>query len=395
MTVATERAIRVLELLVSTRVGGGPKQVFEAIRLLPRDEFTWIVAAPDDGPYFARFAGIATMHALRLDRLDVPTLIRVVRLIRAERVDVVHSHGKGAGLYGRLAAAWSRVPAIHTFHGIHAAKYGTVGERLYLALERALARLSYAIVNVSTSQARAGDAVRLWPAGRAVVIRNGVDTAAIRSLVARDSLDRRSLGVADGGPVIATIARLDPVKGVDVFVKAVARLADRHPGIRALVVGAGQEDGRLRTLAAELGAAARIVFAGEIADAVRVMPAIDVYVSASRAEGLPLGVLEAMACGVPVVATRIPAHEEIFEPAGAGLLATVDDPAGLAAAIDRVLTDADLRAGLSRRARETVDADWDVAGSARALGALYRRASATPRRGPRSAATVSRKGASL
>jgi len=366
--------IRVLQLLVSTRFGGGPVQVFENLRHLPDEEFEWVVGAPADGPFFERFARIGTTRSLSLDRLRPTTLVEVIRLVRRHRIDVIHSHGKGAGLYGRLAARFTGTPAIHTFHGIHAAKYGAPAARLYVALERALARLSYAIVNVSESEARAGEALRLWPPGRALVIRNGIDSAATRAMAQDRGLSPRMLGVTHEGPLVASIARLDRVKGVDIFIRALAQLSDRHPTAHGLVVGTGGEEARLRTLVSDLGAGRRIRFAGEVPDAARILAAVDVYVSASRGEGLPLALLEAMACGVPVVATKIAAHEEVVVEARTGFLTRVDDDGDLAIKIGRLLEDGGLRARIGANAREEVDRRYAVATSAAELGALYRRA---------------------
>ena len=166
--------VRVLELLVSTDLGGGPAHVREVVAALAGPEFQFTVAGPAGGALVgALTAAGAAFAPLAADRLSLGALRETVRLARAGRAQVIHSHGKGAGLYGRLAARLTGAAAIHTFHGIHHAGYS----RLYLMLERALARRSYAVIHVSASQAAEARALGLAPPGRSHVIVNGVDAA--------------------------------------------------------------------------------------------------------------------------------------------------------------------------------------------------------------------------
>src|SRR5712692_1886468 len=107
------RPIRILQLLVSTSPGGGPKHVYDLVRHLPKGEFELAVGAPRDGIYFERFQALGIpVVEIPLGYLGVRQLFATVRLIRRFDIDVVHTHGKGAGLYGRLAARWLGVPAV-------------------------------------------------------------------------------------------------------------------------------------------------------------------------------------------------------------------------------------------------------------------------------------------
>jgi glycosyltransferase involved in cell wall biosynthesis len=360
--------IRVLELLVSTDLGGGPAHVRDLIANLPREEFAVTVAAPGGGPYAAIFRALgAEFVDMPCDRLSIRTLARVKRLVRAAGIRVVHSHGKGAGFYGRLAARAAGVPAVHTFHGIHYRGY-PVGVRLaYLGLERWLAAMSRVVIHVSESQAREAEALGLAPPGRTAVIVNGVDAGRLRAL---RPLSRAELGLEPGALVAGTIARFDPVKGLDVLLDAFARLP--APDGRLLIVGDGPRARRLRTRTKELGIERRVVFGGFVPEAARCLPALDLYVSASRGEGLPLSVLEAMASGVPIVATRVPGHIDAVEDGVTGLLVPVDDPAALASAMAALLADPARRATLGAAGRRRVEECFTVARMARELAALYR-----------------------
>src|ERR1700675_139201 len=112
------RPIRVVEILVSTIPGGGPRHVYGLVRHLPRDEFEVVIAAPRDGLVFDRFQALGLEVVERpIPQLNPWQLLTTVRLLRELAIDVVHTHGKGAGFHGRMAAHWLGIPAIHTFHG--------------------------------------------------------------------------------------------------------------------------------------------------------------------------------------------------------------------------------------------------------------------------------------
>ena len=362
---------RILELLVSTDLGGGPAHVRDLVAGLAGPEFRFTVAGPAAGALLpALTAAGADFEPVAADRLSVGALRDTVRLARARRIQVIHSYGKGAGLYGRIAARLTGAAAIHTFHGIHPAGYG----RLYLRLERALARWSFAVVHVSESQAGEARALGLAPAGRTRVIVNGVDAALVRAVAERAPMSRAALGLRPDALVLATVARLDPVKRLEVLVRAVPLLVARVPEAQLLIVGDGSERDTLRALARTLAPGDGVVFAGAIPDAARVLPVVDLYVTASRREGLPLAVLEAMACGLPVLATAAPGHVDAVEPEVTGRLVPLDDAPGLAAAAALLLRDPALRARMGRAGRERVERHFSHARVLAEVADLYRAA---------------------
>ncbi len=224
------RPARLLHLLVTTSPGGGPKHVFDLVRNLPRDEFDVIVAAPRDGVFFDRFRDLGvTMVELPLSRLGVRHLPLTMRLIHDYRIDIVHTHGKGPGLYGRLAARALGIPAVHTFHGIHYSSYPRVGQLLYVALERRLARLTHAVINVSRSQEAEGLALRLFQPYQSVVVVNGIDVEELDRTMGQSPIRRETLGLAADDFVLGCVSRWDPVKRLEILLEAVQRLAGRIP----------------------------------------------------------------------------------------------------------------------------------------------------------------------
>jgi len=356
--------IPVLQLLVSTRTGGGPQHVLTLCRHLRSRGVEPVVAGPRDGPLFERFREerFETIE-LGTDRLSGRTLGRLVRLIGARGVRLVHSHGKGAGLYGRLAARARGISAVHTFHGIHFEGYSAPARAAYLALERALARWTAAIINVSRAQETEGLALRLFTSAQSHVILNGIDLAALLAKALGRDAARAALGVPPGARVVGCAARLDPVKGVDALLRASAEV----PGVDIVVIGAGPEETRLRRLAAALGLAGRARFAGEVADAATRFRAFDVYVSAARKEGMPLAIMEAMALGLPVVATDIAAHREVL-----GRSAPLAGPDGLGPLLADLLADPGARRELGEANRKGA-AEFEAALMADRIVALYGR----------------------
>jgi glycosyltransferase involved in cell wall biosynthesis len=367
--------LRVLELLVSTGLGGGPAQVRELVGHLARAEFAVTVAGPADGPYARIFGECGTPFVeIQTNRLGMKPLAAALRLIRRSGIDLVHSHGKGAGLYGRLAARRAGVPAIHTFHGIHYAGYPAGLGRVYLALERRLARMTEAVICVSESEARDAAALGLAPRGRTRVIVNGVDARRIALAATPRPAARKALGLEPDALVLGTVARFDPVKALDVLLRGFAVLAAGQPTARLLLIGDGPEARRLRALAVSLGIDARVRFAGVVADASRLLPALDLYVSASRREGLPLALLEAMACGLPVAATRVSGHVDAVEDGVTGVLVGPDDPPALGRAMDALLGNPARRAAMGQAGRRRVEERFAASRMAAETADLYRAA---------------------
>ncbi len=361
--------IRVLQLLTSTALGGGPRQVVHLVRHLPAGEFQVSAAGPPD----ARFA--ADLRAVGVELAEVAvdslrafpvTLRRAARLVRDTRADVVHTHGKGAGLYGRLAARLAGVPSVHTFHGIHYESYSPAGQSVYLALERTLARVTHTVINVSATQDAEAQHLGLARPGRSAVVVNGIDVA---ELDARPARQIASLRRHPDDPVVGCVARFDPIKNHETLVSALALVSRRHPTAVLLLIGEGPEKARIDRLAGDLNV--RVVSPGSIGWEANVYANCDLYATASSKEGLPLAPLEAMASRLAVVASDVPGHRDVVEHGRTGLLAAPDAPA-LAAAIESLLDDPERRRRMGHAGRERVLREFTVQTMAAKTADVYR-----------------------
>jgi glycosyltransferase involved in cell wall biosynthesis len=349
---------------------------------LPPNEVEVVVAGPRDGVFFDRFQDLGvTMVELPLSRLGVRHMPIAMRLIREHEVDIVHTHGKGPGLYGRLAAGWLRIPAIHTFHGIHYGSYSPVGQSLYLVLERRLSRLSHAIINVSATQEAEGLALRLFQQAQGAVVVNGIDVDEMDRSLAQSSIGRETLGLGPDDFVIGCVSRWDPVKRIEILLQAVGRLSVELPRLVLLLVGGGGEEARIRRLVALAGLQDRVIFTGFLGNPSRVYGLLDLYVATSLKEGLPLAPLEAMCAGLPVVATDVPGHRDVVVGGETGLLVPPEDSAALARAIATLADDATRRRKMGEAGRQRVLDHFSIASMIDRTIAVYRRAVAGLRGG--------------
>jgi glycosyltransferase involved in cell wall biosynthesis len=287
---------------------------------------------------------------LRVLRVPPRAYGRERRLIRELcvrfRPDVMHTHGCRSDVIDAGVARSLGVPTVTTVHG--SSRLGGI-TRLYEWLEFALFRRFSAVVAVSRplvpSLRRFGVAH-----DRIHVIPNGWNGRVPHS----DRFTaREALGVSPDQFLIGWVGRLIPVKGADVFLEALAQLG-RFP-VTASIVGDGAERGRLDGLSSSLGLTDRVRFHGQVDDAARLFPAFDAYVLSSRSEGTPLVLPEAIAAGVPVVATAVGGVPDLIGP-GEGLVVPPEQPYPLARAILSVYANpvaARQRADAARRRLET------------------------------------------
>ena len=303
------------------------------------------------------------VHGYRQPSSDARVLARLVPLLRRQRYDLVHCHSSKAGASGRVAAALTRTPAVYSPHGF-AFKAGHPLLRFgFRWIERGLAPAARRIVCVSADERAVASAAHVGR-GRLRVIRNGVGEPP------EVEPDPGLSALRDEGPLAAAITVLRPEKGVELFLRAVPLVLARFPEARLAVVGSGPDERRLREAAAPLAGEPRFRFLAFEAPAARYLSACDVFVLASDREAFPLGVLEAMACGVPQVATAVGGTPEAVTEE-TGLLVAPGDPAALAAAIVELLGDAGRRRALAAGSRRRYESAFSVGRMVAQTAAIY------------------------
>ncbi len=351
---------RIRIALVVTRfiAGTGGVALRGALALDP-DRFEITVLAAQDGNLLddAAKAGFAVVPLRHMrpqiaPREDVAALREVAGHIEAGGYQVVHTHSAKAGMVGRVAARWHRVPAIvHTFHGFPFHAYQSpVRRHTYIAIERALGRITDRFLAVGS--AVSAEAVRLGiaPAEKIRAVGSAIDDIPQTSASARSEA-RRKIGIPGTARVAGTVGRLDFQKAPTHMLAAFARLA---PDVHFVWIGSGPLEEKIARIVAAWGISDRFHLLGERRDVANLLPAFDVFAMASLYEGLPCSVVEAMTCGIPVVATAVNAVPEVVIPGRTGLLVPAAKPEQLANAIQHLLDRPELGSRLSTAARENL-----------------------------------------
>jgi glycosyltransferase involved in cell wall biosynthesis len=280
--------------------------------------------------------------------LDLSVIGRIVRVVRSETIDVIHSHDIRSRLFGLLAAKITGIPTVTTCHGWIA---NSRRRRLLCRFDRRTLRFADRVIAVSASMA--GQLRDFGVASQRIrTIRNALVIDDYQP--GWDGTLRAEWGVPDGAVLIGTIGRLSAEKGQDLFLRAARDIAKVHPSAHFVLLGIGPEEQRLRALSSELGIAERVCFAGYHHDMARVYRNLDLVVQSSHTEGMPNVILEAMLMELPVVATRVGGTAEIVEPVSEEFLIRPGQQTELVEAAVRMLANLSHYRELARAGRRYV-----------------------------------------
>lgn len=350
--------IRVHRVIARMNVGGPALHVTHlSLALEGRCRTTLVVGAPGAGERdmtdYARARGVDVRVVpslgpeLRAGR-DFRALLALVELFRRERPHIVHSHTAKAGALARVAAVIARVPVrIHTFHGhvLGGHYFSPARTRAYRELERQLARLSQRIVVLSAAQRdELSEDLGVASPHAFRVIPLGLDLARFRRLdPSAGGPAKEALGLPATCVLLGAVGRLVPIKRHDLLLHALAHLVQGGgEDWRLALAGGGPERERLEALADHLSIADRVSWLGWLQDVSPLLGAADVLVQSSDDEGTPVSVMEAVAAGVPVVATRVGGLEDMVSGVDGVRLTPRGDWKGLAAAVRRLVVEGEV-----------------------------------------------------
>ncbi len=343
--------MRILLLTTHLEIGGIPVYVITLARALKwRGHFPMV--ASSGGWFEAQLAqeGIPH-HRIRCGtsnelhpRVWLEVFPKLLGILHREKIQVIHANTRVTQLLGSALSALTGVPMVTTCHGFHGEK---LGRRLFPCWGTKVIAISRPTLDELVRQDR------LISPDQATLVRNGIEVSRFLQPADPKEVDRfRQAWGLKGRPVIGTIARLNAMKGQEFLVRAVPGLLKEFPDLALLLVGEGPEREKLVRLAYELKIQDHLIIAPSVEETRIPLAAMDLFVYPSLQEGFGLAIVEAMAAGVPVVATQSGGPSDIIEPGVSGLLVPPGDTEALGAAVRSLLADPARRQQIAQAARD-------------------------------------------
>jgi glycosyltransferase involved in cell wall biosynthesis len=304
---------------------------------------------------------------------DLRALFSLLRTMRRERFDIVHTHTSKAGFVGRAAARLAGVPTVvHSTHGhVFYGYFGPLKSKLIVAAEKLAARATDRVLCLTQSEIE--DHLKLGVGTRDLfeVHISGVPIEKFSQPAEPRERVRASLGIPAEAPAIAIAARLDPVKAVGRAIEALSLLDGFDPPPFLLIAGDGEERERLEELARGLGVSDRALFLGLRRDVPDILHASDVFLLTSLNEGYGKAIVEAMSAALPVVATNVGGVSSLVKDGRTGFLIPADDPRAAADALRKILSNPDLAKSMSQAAQAAVSDTMSVDAMVRRVDEIY------------------------
>lgn len=352
---SSRKRIRIVHLVTSLGIGGLEKVVFDLARSSDQSKFDiHVLCLQEPGALAPQFAaaGIDVEGLLVQRKGRLGTLIELIRRLYRLRPDILHTHNQHPHFFGALAGVLVGIPyLVHTRHGRNWYPRG----RRTLEASRLACRLSNRVVPVSLDASRCAREFERVPPRKIRVIRNGIDLSGYSAGYGSEEKRKRP-------PTAIHIARLNLIKDQTTLLKAARIVANAEPDFRLIIVGDGPDREELIRLSNRLGLSERAFFRGFREDVKTQLAAADLFVLSSLSEGISLTLLEAMAAGLPVVATDVGGNREVVADGQTGLLVPPSSPEALAKAILTLMADPEKSHRMGLAGRRRVEQEFSLEG---------------------------------
>ena len=361
-----EKKIKILLLTVRADHGGGPKHIYLLLKTLST-AFDFFVACPKEEPYFDIYVDIVgekRVFTIPHRKFNIFKLSKLKHIIKKNDINIIHSHGKGAGIYGRLLSRSTGTISIHTFHGIHLGEYNPLSKFLYLTIERYLSKFTNKFICVSESERDTVISLKLAKSDKILIIHNGVELTG--KIVNSDYLSKTKLK-------IVTISRFDYAKNSELLIPIFNKIKTNGAlhKFEIQLIGSGPEQNKVRLLAEENELSGIFKFLGFKANPIDYLIDSFCYISTSRWEGLPLGIMEAMSVGLPVIATKVDGNNDLVKHSENGYLFDINKPEEAAFYLLKLSENKEKWKQFSENAKSKIEKEFTVSIMAEKTKQLY------------------------
>ena len=341
---------RILAISARADFGGGSEHLYTlATGLISK--YTVDIACPNQLPYWPKFATCINGKLIEIPfrKLSLLSVLSLASHIKKNDISIIHTHGKGAGVYGRLLTLITGIPHLHTPHGIHTANYGKLMRTIYFSYEKLTGFLNKQIIFVSPSEQETASKIGLWKSVPRAIVPNGVSIINTPPDSEQRSTLRKLLDTENDAFVIVALSRFDIAKNM----MEAANIASQFKTNSKVIfwfLGDGDDRQLVQAWCKEHDIR-NVRFPGFVNNPIKYLSAADAYLSTSRWEGLPLAVLEAMSLGLPVIASNVVGNKDAVSHEISGFLYPLGQPKIAATYISEIISKPELRMELSSAAK--------------------------------------------
>ncbi|MDD5687978.1 MAG: glycosyltransferase family 4 protein [Elusimicrobia bacterium] len=356
--------IKVVHIITLLELGGAQENTLYTCEHLDKNKFEPILICGKGGILDSKTKNIKTYYVNELIREihpinDIIAIIKIYKIIKKEKPDIVHTHSSKAGIVGRWAAYFAHVPKIiHTFHGFGFHDYQLfIVKTIYVLAERLTAKITDQFICVSNENILKGLKNKIGLKERYTMIRSGIKLQDYQIEVSVEK-KKKEFGITNE-KVVGMVACFKEQKAPLDFVKVANLVCSKNPSVKFILVGDGKLRKQIELLVKKLNLQKNIIITGWRQDINEIIKIFDIFLLTSLWEGLPRVIIEAMASGLPVVATYVDGTKEIVQEGLTGYVTYPHEIEKMAERIIRVLADVELRKKLSEEAKKTVK-EFDI-----------------------------------
>jgi len=351
--------MKILEISVRSDIGGGPKHLLDLCQQI-NTRFEIHIAAPNKGEHAQKFIQISNGFInLPFRRFSIIAFFRILKYCKHHRINIVHSHGRGAGIYSRLLKLF-RFKIIHTFHGIH--KKNSCLERLKLAIDWVLKYFTDYFICVSEGEKLIAEKNGLINKNKTKVIFNGVE---IQQIKTANKTQNTNI-------ILGTLCRLDYQKGLDILIDYVSKFKKEYDyNFQVQIAGDGNLYSELskKINVSKLNNTIKLI--GTIKEPIPFLKNLTLYFSFSRGEALPLSVLEAMSCSLCCLLSNVVGHNDIIIHNKNGLLFSLEDYYSFKENLLILLENRSLRGKLGLNGKNTIKEKFTLTTMVKEITNIY------------------------